>query len=183
MNVEHATARPGPCEAYEFALAELVDGALAPAQAALVCDHAEGCAPCRGFLERLHAMDRSLAAALPTAQLPADFDARLREHIGRIARATSRDVALARAENDYRSTLRRLQQGRGWRAALDGVAAAGVVAGLWLGLGQWVLAALPALGSLPDLGPAPLPVAGLALAALAIAGGTAATRLMQRTRG
>ena len=82
---------------------------------------------------------------------------------------------------DYRATLGRLKKEGRRRAVLEGVAAAGLVAGVWLGLGRRAVELAPSLASLADGGNAVLPFAGLGIAALAIAAGTAASRiLMQR---
>ncbi|MGI9246453.1 MAG: anti-sigma factor family protein, partial [Steroidobacteraceae bacterium] len=93
------SARPGPCEDREFELMEYVDGA-APTTAGLE-RHLEACGPCRAFVAELTALTGSLRQTLPPPALAADFDAKLRERIGRLTRSSARLEALAAEERAF----------------------------------------------------------------------------------
>ena len=126
MNSDLAYSSLGPCEDYEFDLVELIDGTLAPERASAVRRHLQSCARCRAFAARIRDVDTSLVDALPRVQLSGDFDARLRDRIGQLARAVPRESMRAAAETEYRSILRTLRRGMVLRSALN-VAVAGAL--------------------------------------------------------
>ena len=82
----------GACEDYEFDVAELADGTLAPEKARIVRLHLAGCTRCRRWRDEYAAIDARLTRALPQPRLPADFEwklaARLRAHGPRLRAPT-----------------------------------------------------------------------------------------------
>ena len=70
MNI---TVMNGACEDYEFDVAELVDGTLAPEKARIVSLHLAGCARCRRWRDEYAAIDARLARALPQPRLAGGF--------------------------------------------------------------------------------------------------------------
>lgn len=177
MNEDTAFASLGPCEDYEFELADLVDGTLAPERISAVRGHLEGCARCRVFVQTSRELDHALVAAMPRVQLSPDFDARLRERIAAVTRRVPKEVALARAENEYVAALRTLRDGLRWRTALNAVAGAAVGAGVLVGIGDALPSVLASLG-VPALTPVTGMGAGLSIAAACIVAGL----LVARTR-
>ena len=102
MNI---TVMNGACEDYEFDVAELVDGTLAPEKARIVRLHLAGCARCRRWRDEYAAIDARLTRALPQPRLPADFEwklaARLRARALDCARrhARSRGAGVRRPDD------------------------------------------------------------------------------------
>ena len=105
MNI---TVMNGACEDYEFDVAELADGTLAPEKARIVRLHLAGCMRCRRWRDEYATIDARLTRALPQPRLPADFEwklaARLRAR-GSTARADTR-VAAEREYADLMTGLR-----------------------------------------------------------------------------
>ena len=119
-----------PCEGFEFDMADFVDGALTPDRAARLSQHLAGCPRCRHWHEELEAIGDALASALPRPQLSAGFDAGLQARVQELE-AVKRNAAIAArsaAESEYQR-MRALLEGWGWRAALNGTAAASVMTG------------------------------------------------------
>lgn len=172
MNTDHAYAGLGPCEDHEFELVEWIDGALPPERAQLVRHHLEGCARCRAFEREMRALDASLHAALPHAQLPADFDARLQARIAELARARSPEGARFRAEQEYRGAMTALRRGLAWRTALNAVATATVMGSVAVG----VMTALPQVSYALGLGLSPEQTWSFGIGAIALAAGVIAAR-------
>jgi anti-sigma factor RsiW len=125
-----------PCEDYEFDVAELVDGTLAPEKARIVRLHLAGCARCRRWRDRYAAMDARLARVLPVPRLPADFDWKLAARIGALDTEERRDRR-ADAEREYATLLSGLR-GRLRAATLSGIAS-------WAAAAGCALAVLPTL--------------------------------------
>jgi anti-sigma factor RsiW len=116
-----------PCEDYEFEVAELVDGTLAPEKARIVRLHLAGCARCRRWRDDYAAMDARLARALPVPRLPADFDWKFAARIRAGDPDEHRDRH-ADAEREY-ATLMSGLRGRLRAATLGGIAGWGIAAG------------------------------------------------------
>jgi anti-sigma factor RsiW len=168
-----------PCEDRQFDLMELIDGALAPDEAARLQRHVGSCARCRAFVDEFGGTSRALAAALPRPVVSDDFDARLRARIAGLARTTRNDAAREWADREYREALDSLRRGLRWRTALNAIATAAVGGGVWFAVSDVAPSVWASLG----LGvPAPLTMA-LALSALAIAAGAGFTRVLQRSTG
>jgi hypothetical protein len=125
-----------PCEDYEFDVAELVDGTLAPEKARIVRLHLGGCARCRRWRDEYAAIDARLARVLPVPRLPADFDWKLAARIGALHTEERRDRR-ADAEREY-ATLMSGLRGRLRAATLSGIA-------------TWTAAAGCALAVVPPL--------------------------------
>jgi anti-sigma factor RsiW len=168
-----------PCEDYEFELVELVDGELTGDRATVVQRHLDDCGRCRAFVRDMRSIDASLADALPQVQLSADFDARLHDRIAQLSRAVPKEVARAAAEEEYRSTLRELRQGFTWRVALNAMGAAAIGAAVASALGAMAPVALQSMVALEPLGGS----VGLYVAAIAVAGGLLAPRMLRRSGG
>jgi len=126
----------GACDDYEFEVAELVDGTLAPESARIVRLHLAGCARCRRWRDEYAAMDARLASALPRPRLAADFEWRLAASLHPGAPDDRADTRVA-AEREYAELMAGLRD-RLRSATLGGVAAAVAAAGC-------VLAVLPVL--------------------------------------
>lgn len=177
MNADTAYSTLGPCEDYEFELAEFVDGALDAAGQERVRRHLEGCARCRAFVHEFAAVHASLGQALPRVRLSPDFDARLQSRIAELQRTPAREAALARAEQEYRGALASLRKGLTWGAALNALATAAVGGGLVTAAGSVaprVLQALHVESLSPDvltLGCGALAVLVTAVAARSLARG------------
>jgi anti-sigma factor RsiW len=166
-----------PCEDRAFELMELVDGALAPADAARLQQHLASCPRCRAFAREFARTSEALAAAVPHATVSADFDARLRARLAGLARDTRGGTARESVEREYREALDALRRGLRWRTALNAIATAAVGGGVWVATSTVAPSVWTSLG----LGaPEPL-TAALALSAVAIAAGAVLTRLMQRS--
>jgi hypothetical protein len=120
----------GPCEDFEFEIAELVDGTLTPGRVAPVMQHLAVCPRCRAWREELAAFDTTLATALPRPQLSAGFDAALQSRVRELEAVKRRAAMAARsaADSEY-ERMRAMLKGWGWRAALNGMAAASVMTG------------------------------------------------------
>ena len=121
----------GPCEDYEFEIAELLDGELPPERARIISMHVTSCVRCRAWREQYAAVDRRLAAKLPRPELSMDFGVRLRERIAMTARKA--DAARRDDENrEYARAIAALR--RGWRlpAVLNALAAAAVAVCAWI---------------------------------------------------
>ena len=121
----------GPCDDYEFEIAELLDGALAPERARIVSLHLTSCVRCRAWRDRYAAVDRQLSAAIVAPPLSADFASRLEGRLAAETRAingTRREAI----EREHSHELELLQ--RGWKipAVLNGIAAAAVSACLYV---------------------------------------------------
>ena len=63
----------GACEDYEFDVAELADGTLAPEKARIVRLHLAGCTRCRRWRDEYAALDARLTRALPQPRLRRGF--------------------------------------------------------------------------------------------------------------
>ena len=70
------------CAAWSEDYSALIDGELAPARAAQVQAHVDGCGVCRARLAALRGVDRGLAELSPSA-MPRDLRARLQSRIER----------------------------------------------------------------------------------------------------
>jgi hypothetical protein len=116
-----------PCEDYEFDVAELVDGTLAPEKARIIRLHLAGCVRCRRWRDECAAIDARLARALPVPRLRADFDWKLAARIGTLHKEERRDRR-ADAEREY-ATLMSGLRGRLRSATLSGIASAAAAAG------------------------------------------------------
>jgi anti-sigma factor RsiW len=149
LNVNIALAL-GPCADYEFDLVELSEQALAPERAPLVQQHLAHCPRCRAYLEELVQLDAALAAALPTPEIPAGFDARLAERIAGLQRAPDRAGALAAAEREHQQLLRQLGRALDWRTVLQGVAMGAATGGALLALDTVAPGLLQANGLVPS---------------------------------
>lgn len=123
----------GACETYEVDIAELVDGTLAPSHATVVRQHLLDCRLCSAWHDELVAMNASLEAVLPRPALSAGFAADLQAHIDELTTARRRAYETARsaAQSEYERMCVTLR-GWGWRAVLNGVAAASVMGGTLL---------------------------------------------------
>ena len=121
----------GPCEDYEFDVADLVDGTLAPEKARIVSLHVAACVRCRRWRDEYAAVDRRLAGVLAQAhadlRLPADFEWKLRSRLQALARGVTRPDSRAAAERDYTAAIAGLRR-RLKAATLSG--AAGAVAAI-----------------------------------------------------
>ena len=121
----------GPCEDYEFEIAELLDGELPPERARIVSMHVTSCVRCRAWRDQYAAVGRRLAATLPRPELSPAFGVQLRERLATIARESN---AVRRDDEDrqYARAIATLR--RGWQlpAALNGVAAAAVAVCAWI---------------------------------------------------
>ena len=115
----------GPCDDYEFEIAELLDGALAPERARIVSLHLTSCVRCRAWRDRYAAVDRQLSETIVAPPLPADFASRLEGRLVAETRAVN-GTRRAAIEREYSHELELLQ--RGWKipAVLNGIAAAAV---------------------------------------------------------
>ncbi len=81
----------GACDDYEFEVAELVDGTLAPEKARIVSLHLAGCARCRRWRDEYSAMDARLSARCPDLGSPAVSNGSWQRACGR-ARRTSAPI-------------------------------------------------------------------------------------------
>ena len=118
----------GPCDDYEFEIAELLDGELPPERARIVSLHLTSCLRCRAWRNRYATVDRQLGEALVAPPLSADFASRLEQRLAAEKHAingTRREAI----EREYSHELELL--GKGWKipAVLNGVAAAAVGGG------------------------------------------------------
>jgi anti-sigma factor RsiW len=120
----------GPCEDFQFEIAELVDGALRPDRAVQVMQHLAACPRCHEWRDELSAFDTALASALPRPQLSAGFDAGLQSRLQELEAVKRKAAVAARlaADSEY-ECMRAMLNGWGWRAALNGIAAGAVMAG------------------------------------------------------
>ena len=163
MNI---TVMNGACEDYEFDVAELADGALAPEKARIVRLHLAGCTRCRRWRDAYAALDARLTRALPQPRLPADFEwklaARLRARASTRARrhARSRGAGVRRPDAGLRDRLR--------SAALGSVAGAVAATGCALAVVPGADRA-PAAGARHSDGFGRLPVATAAITVAALA--------------
>jgi hypothetical protein len=130
------TPANGACDDYEFEVAELVDGTLAPEKARIVRLHLAGCARCRRWRDEYSAMDARLAGALRRPRLAADFEWRLGARL-RARAPDGRADTRAAAEREYAHLMAGLRD-RLRASTLDGVAGAAAAAGC-------ALAVLPVL--------------------------------------
>jgi anti-sigma factor RsiW len=137
-----------PCAEFEYELAELDEGSLAPERARAVRAHLESCPRCRAWAAAFARLDAGLAAAMPQPTLSADFDARLAQRIAAERRRAPVGDLRRSAETEYRRMLEALRSGARRNALLAGAAVAVV-----------------ALGGLVVL-PAVWPAAGEALASI-----------------
>lgn len=130
MNSENHASYGGPCEAYEFDIVELEDGALSPEHARIVRLHLQDCARCRHWHADVSALGSALASGLPRPALSPGFDAALHARIAALEtpRVLQGDV-LAAAETEYQKMVQVLRGGWRWRTLLNTVAAASVTAG------------------------------------------------------
>jgi anti-sigma factor RsiW len=156
----------GACEDYEFDVAELVDGTLAPEKARVVSLHLAGCARCRRWRDEYSSIDARLARALPPPRLPAEFEWRLAARVRSTAPAPRTDTR-AVAEREYAAQIAGLRD-RLRAATLGSVAGAVATAGcLFAALPVLVDYLRPALDS--PSGPAMLGGAAAAVAVAALA--------------
>jgi anti-sigma factor RsiW len=163
MNI---TVMNGACEDYEFDVAELADGTLAPEKARIVRLHLAGCARCRRWRDEYAAINARLTRALPQPRLPADFEwklaARLRAR-GSTARADTR-VAAEREYADLMTGLRdRLRS-----TTLGSIAGAVAATGCALAIVPVLIEHLrPALDTQTDSAAFQIAAAAITVAALA----------------
>jgi anti-sigma factor RsiW len=131
----------GPCEDYEFEVADLVDGTLAPEKARIVRLHVAACVRCRRWRDEYAAVDRRLAGVLSQAhadlRLPADFEWKLRSRLQSLTRGAARPDSRTAAEREYAAAIAGLRR-RLRSATLAGAASAAAVIGC-------ALAVLPTL--------------------------------------
>ena len=115
----------GPCDDYEFEIAELLDGELPPERARIVSLHVTSCVRCRAWRDRYASVDRRLAEALDAPPLSADFASRLKQRLAAETRSIN-GVRREAIEREYSHELDLLR--RGWKipAVLNGIAAAAV---------------------------------------------------------
>jgi anti-sigma factor RsiW len=106
----------GACEDYEFEVAELVDGTLAPEKARIVSLHIAGCARCRRWRDEYAAMDARLARTLPRPRLAPDFEWRLAARL-RTRTADGRADTRAAAQQEYAELMAGLRERLRSRAA------------------------------------------------------------------
>ncbi len=112
-------------------LQDMVDGALAPEEHAIVQAHLESCSSCREQLTTLRAIDAELSEVTPRLALDARFDERL------LAQIDSADEARLATERkriqaELESDLARLA--KEWRRTLA-IIVPGVLAGIALAFG------------------------------------------------
>jgi anti-sigma factor RsiW len=162
-----------PCEDRAFELMELVDGALAPADAARLQQHLASCPRCRAFAREFARTSEALAAAVPHATVSADFDARLRARLAGLARDTRGGTARESVEREYREALDALRRGLRWRTALNAVAAASLAGGIVVAVNT----VTPEVFA--SLGPSAPMAATFGLAASALAACIALTRMLR----
>ena len=125
MNI---TVMNGACEDYEFDVAELADGALAPEKARIVRLHLAGCTRCRRWRDEYAALDARLTrVALPQPRLPADFEWKLAARLRARASTARADTRVA-AEREYADLMTGLRN-RLRSATLGSVAGAVAVTG------------------------------------------------------
>lgn len=116
-----------PCEDYEFDVADLVDGTLAPEKARIVRLHLASCARCRRWRDEYAAMDARLQRTLPVPRLPADFDWKLAARV-RAGDPEDRRDRRADVEREYATLISGLR-GRLRAATLGGLAGWAAAAG------------------------------------------------------
>jgi len=126
----------GACDDYEFEVAELVDGTLAPEKARIVSLHLAGCARCRRWRDEYSAMDARLVRALPRPRLASGFEWKLAARL-RTGAPDERADSRAAADREYADLMAGLR-GRLRAATLGSVAGAVAAAGC-------ALAVLPVL--------------------------------------
>jgi len=142
MNI---TVMNGACEDYEFDVAELADGTLAPEKARIVRLHLAGCTRCRRWRDEYAAIDARLARALPQPRLPADFEWKLAARLRERASTARADTRVA-AEREYADLMTGLRD-RLRSATLGGVAGAVAATGCALAAVIQGFSALAALHS------------------------------------
>ena len=164
------TTLSGLCAGYEFEIVELHEGVLGPDDTRRVRMHLEACACCRDWQARYALLDSTLAREQPRPALQADFGAKLRARIARLADPDARRAQRAAAESEYDWMLRSLKR-RLTRQALV-AAAAGVATGaagiaLLALLGPQIAALLQILGAGNGHAPLGAIAAAAAIGALA----------------
>lgn len=163
MNI---TVMNGACEDYEFDVAELADGALAPEKARIVRLHLAGCTRCRRWHDAYAALDARLTRALPQPRLPADFEWKLAARLRARASTARADTRVA-AEREYADLMTGLRD-RLRSATLGSVAGAVAVTGCALAVVPVLIEYLrPALDARTASAAFQIATAAIAVAALA----------------
>ncbi len=163
MNI---TVMNGACEDYEFDVAELADGTLAPEKARIVRLHLAGCTRCRRWRDEYAALDARLTRALPQPRLPADFEWKLAARLRARASTARADTRVA-AEREYADLMTGLRD-RLRSATLGSVAGAVAATGCALAVVPVLIEHLrPALDTQTGSAAFKIATAAITVAALA----------------
>jgi hypothetical protein len=161
----------GPCADYEHELVELHDGALPLERASAVRLHVAQCARCRDWARAFASLDAGLAAALPRAELPADFETRLQDRLAALSRPTARgdQIGTLELEREHVALLATLRRGARRSAVLGAIGWATTMACVFVAARDLLREMSGVLAAVPG-GTEPWMVFGVVGVAVAVAG-------------